>query len=191
MSAARPTIALFGGAFDPPHVAHVLAVTWALATEALDAVWIEPVFHHPLHKHPTRFEGRLAMCEAAFGWLGDKVVVRRDEADLGGSGRTIDLLEHLGAAHPEVQFRLILGTDQLTNRAQWKDFERVLRLAPPIVLGRPGHPDAPGFEARITLPQISSTAVRDALASGQRPDGLVPRAVLSYIARHGLYGGQS
>ena len=191
MSDSGPTVALFGGAFDPPHVAHVLAAVWALATEELTAVWIEPVFVHPLDKQLAPFEQRIAMCEAAFAWLGAKVQIRRDEAQLGGSGRTIDLLEYLSERHPELNFRLILGTDQLTYRARWKDFDRVLALAPPIVLGRPGHPDAPGFEARITLPEISSTAVRAALCGGQQPQGLVPRAVLAYIAQHGLYGGRS
>lgn len=188
MKTSGPTIALFGGSFDPPHVAHVLAVVWAVSTQPLDRVWIEPVFHHPLDKQPTPFAQRVAMCRAAFEWLGDKVVVRQDESRLGGAGRTIDLLEDLRERHPKTRFRLILGTDQLTDRDRWKDFDRVLALAPPIVLGRPGHPDAPGFKAQITLPEVSSTAVRHALRDGRRPDGLVPAEVLDLIARLGLYG---
>jgi nicotinic acid mononucleotide adenylyltransferase len=37
------------------------------------------------------------------------------------------------------------------------------------------------------MPDVSSTAVRAALAAGQPVDALVPRAVLDYIRRKGLY----
>ncbi len=190
MSATPTDIALFGGSFDPPHIAHVMAVTWTLATQPIDAVWIEPVHHHPLDKRPTAFEHRLAMCRAAFGWLGDQVVIRQDEALLGGDGRTVDLLDDLSARHPAVRWRLIMGTDQLRDRERWKDFERVLRLAPPIVLGRPGHPGAPGFDAQVELPAISSTDIRAALGRGERPVDLLPKAVLDYIFEHRLYGAR-
>jgi len=37
------------------------------------------------------------------------------------------------------------------------------------------------------MPQVSSTAVRDALAARRSVDGLVPRTVLDYIRERGLY----
>lgn len=183
----RPTVALFGGSFDPPHVSHVLAVAYVLSAEAVDAVWIEPVARHPLGKAPVSFEHRLAMCALAFGWLGPRVQVRRDEEELGGDGRTIDLIAHLRAAHPGTDLRLILGTDQIGDRHLWKDFDRVLSLAPPIMLGRPGHPASADLPARVELPAVSSSRIRAVLARGADARGLIPTEVLGYIRRHGLY----
>ena len=43
-------IALFGGSFDPPHVGHLLAAAYVLATEPVDELWFVPVAEHPLGK---------------------------------------------------------------------------------------------------------------------------------------------
>ncbi len=43
-------IALFGGSFDPPHVGHLLAAQYVLATEPVGELWLVPVFRHPLGK---------------------------------------------------------------------------------------------------------------------------------------------
>ena len=59
-----PEIALFGGSFDPPHVGHLLAAAYVLATEPVDELWLVPVFEHPLGKKPAApFEHRVELCE--------------------------------------------------------------------------------------------------------------------------------
>jgi nicotinate-nucleotide adenylyltransferase len=186
-----PVVALFGGTFDPPHVGHTMAVAYLLAAEEVDAVWIEPVAHHPLDKQPTAFEHRRAMCDLAFGWLDDRVSIRDDEVDVAGQGRTIDLLRHLKARHPQTCFRLVMGSDQLADRHRWLAFDEVMALAPPIVLGRPGYADAAGFEAAVDLPAISSSEIRAALGRGDSVQGQVSVTVLDYIERAELYRGAS
>jgi len=58
-----PEIALFGGSFDPPHVGHLLAAAYVLATEPVDELWLVPVFEHPLGKKPAApFEHRVELC---------------------------------------------------------------------------------------------------------------------------------
>ena len=57
-----PEIALFGGSFDPPHVGHLLAAAYVLATEPVDELWLVPVFEHPLGKKPAApFEHRVEL----------------------------------------------------------------------------------------------------------------------------------
>ncbi len=187
MSIRPPRIALYGGSFDPPHLAHVLAVAGVLSAEDVDGVWVLPVFRHPLTKQPTSWSQRLALCEAAFGLFGDAVQVRQDEADLNGTGRTLDLITYLQAAHPDTTFRLMIGSDQLTNRHRWHRFDEVCRLAPPIVLGRPDHPTPAPFEVAFELPDMSSTAARTALQRGHVPSWL-PREVRRRIRADRLYG---
>jgi nicotinic acid mononucleotide adenylyltransferase len=65
----------------------------------------------------------------------------------------------------------------------------VVARAPLIVVGRTGHPLAPGSVAtQVTMPEISATRVRELLAQrASAVSGLVPGNVLRYIAEHNLY----
>ncbi len=179
-------VAVFGGSFNPPHVAHVLAVTLTLSTHEVDQVLVVPTFKHPFAKPLAPYDDRVTMCELAMGWL-PKVKVSRVEEELGGDSRTLRTLEHLAATHPEWRLRLVIGADILAETSKWFGFEAIARIAPPIVLGRVGigRNDAP----EPLLPSVSSTEVRSKLAAGSSDElrSLVPRAVLDHIAQRGLY----
>src|SRR5438132_10682650 len=175
-------IALFGGSFDPPHLGHVLMIARVLATEPCGELWMVPVFEHPFGKKlQAPFEVRARLCEAALQSVPlPRARVSRAEADLGGEGRTVDLLEHLHARHPQHRWALVLGSDLLAETPQWKRFDRVAELARIVVLQRGGFD--PATTGGVLLPEISSTHVRSLLASGGDARGLLPRAVLERIA---------
>jgi nicotinate-nucleotide adenylyltransferase len=177
---------IFGGSFNPPHVAHVLAVTYVLATQDVDQVLVVPCYLHPLAKELATFEHRLAMCERAMGWL-PRTMVSRVEEELGGESRTLRTVEHLRARHPEWRMRLVVGADILLEGRRWYGFDRVIELAPPLVLGRAGF-EAEGSPAPL-LPEISSSEIRDSIRAGRQSEieALVPRGVLAYIAEHRIY----
>ena len=178
-------VGIFGGSFNPPHVAHVLAVTYVLSTEPVDEVFVVPVFQHPFSKDLTSFEDRFQMCLRAFGGL-SRVTVSAVERELGGDSLTLRTIEHLAAAHPTWSFRLIIGSDVLPDLPKWHRFERIAELAPPIVLQRNGHS---GDSTRVFLPELSSTAVRRMLADGDQAAlyHALPTEVRRYIADNGLY----
>jgi nicotinate-nucleotide adenylyltransferase len=180
-------IALFGGSFDPPHVGHLLAGAYVLATEPVDELWFVPVAGHPLGKPlHAPFEHRAALIELAISDVGlARTKVSRIEAELGGEGRTVDLLEHLHRRHPDRKWALVLGSDLAAERPQWKRFDRIEQLARIIPLERSGHPVAGG--AGPLLPEVSSTQVRALLASGGDASHLVPRSVLRAIQEAGTY----
>ena len=180
-------IALFGGSFDPPHVGHLLAAAYVLATEPLDELWFVPVAGHPLGKplHGS-FEHRAELCELAIAELGlSRARVSRIEAELGGEGRTVDVLEHLHHTYPHRRWALVLGSDLAAERPQWKRFDRIEQLARIIPLERAGFPVSGG--AGAVLPEVSSSAVRALLAAGGDVSHLVPRAVLRAIRAAGTY----
>ncbi|KYG05730.1 nicotinate-nucleotide adenylyltransferase [Sorangium cellulosum] len=195
-------VAIFGGSFNPPHVAHVLAATYAISVAPIDEVLVVPVYRHPFSKELAPFEHRLAMCQLALGWL-PSVSVSAVERDLGGESLTLRTLEHLAAAHPGWAMRLLVGADVLPDLPRWHRFDRIEQLAPPIVLGRSGFAataaerlDAAADPrpllrpADVLLPQISSSEIRRAFAAGdlEAVRQRVPRAVLDYALAHGLYG---
>lgn len=178
-------VALIGGSFNPPHVGHQLAAHYVRATQEVDEVWLMPSFRHPFGKSLIAFEHRLAMCRAlcddASGWLKASDV----ERDVRGEGRTVDTLEHLRRVRPECDFTLVIGSDILADLPKWKAFDRIQTLAEVLVLYRAGYP-APEAVGP-PLAEVSSTAIREAFARGERPSALVPRRVLAYAEAHGLY----
>lgn len=181
------TIAVFGGSFNPPHLAHVLAVTVVLSRFEIERLLVVPAYQHPFAKSLAPYDDRVKMCELAMGWI-PRVEVSRVEEELGGESRTLRTIEHLHARNPGRSFRLVMGADIVVESAKWYAFDRIAELAPPIVLGRVGvtYEGAPP----PILPNISSTEVRAKIAGGRYEDveHFVPRTVLDYVKKHSLYG---
>jgi nicotinate-nucleotide adenylyltransferase len=183
-------VALFGGSFNPPHVGHVLAVTYVLSTQPIDHVVVVPVFEHALGKRLAPFEQRIEMARLAFGWLGH-VEVSPIEAELGAPSRTLRTIEALERLHPDWRLRLVVGSDILGELAQWHAYAEIERRAPPLVVTRAGATaDTP---LPPMLPEVSSTRIRRLLIT-RRPDAVdpeleasLPRAVREYIDAHDLY----
>ncbi len=179
-------IALLGGSFNPPHIAHQMACLWALSTDQADEVWLVPCFRHPFHKDLVSYEHRVGMCRRAADLFGEgRVSVSRVEEELGGESRTLFTVEHLVAHHPQHRFRLLIGADILQEKGSWYRFEEIERLAPALVIGRSGYPSPAGVPE---LPAISSTMVRERLRRGADVSALVPARVLEHIAAERLYG---
>ncbi len=179
-------VAVFGGSFNPPHVAHVLACALVLAVEDVERVVVVPAFLHPFAKPLAPYEERLAMCALAFAGM-PQVEVSRVEQELGGESRTLRTLEHLTVTRPDWRLRLIVGADILNEAPRWHGFDAIEKLAPLVVLGRAGV-DAPGAGPSL-LPEVSSTKVRASIAAGRWEEAgrVVPRTVLAHIRQGGLY----
>jgi nicotinate-nucleotide adenylyltransferase len=189
----RLRVAVFGGSFNPPHVAHLFAVVHALACAPIDRVLVVPVYRHPFAKELATYDERLAMCRLALGRV-PGVEISTVERELEGESLTLRTVEHLAATRPEWSLRLLVGADVLADLPKWHRFDRIAEIAPPLVLGRKGFGDqGSGLVAgRQLLPEISSTEVRKAIAEGRAAEleAEVPRAVLDYIAARGLYGAK-
>lgn len=74
-------VALFGGSFNPPHVAHQLVALYALETQPIDELWFLPVWDHVFGKQLASYADRVAMCEHAAAALGPRVKVDRGEEE--------------------------------------------------------------------------------------------------------------
>ena len=149
-------------------------------------------------------EQRAAMVELAIaGEPG--LELDRVEIERGGPSYTIDTLREL-AGRPEarqaaVRYVWILGADQLTNFCTWNEWQGIVALADLAVASRPGSQAEASAELRqeldrvgstlhrLPMPEmpVSSSAIRQRLATGAAVDGLVPPAVLHYIQQHRLY----
>jgi nicotinate-nucleotide adenylyltransferase len=191
-------VGLFGGAFDPPHQAHVALARAAIDQLGLDELRVLPTgqaWHKARALSPAAH--RLAMARLAFDGLPQ---VRIDERELQREGPTytIDTLQALASELPGAEFHLLMGADQWAAFDTWRRWQDIAALARICVLARPGAPaplPRPGWPVPdvLNLPPMdcSATAIRDALAAGGLSSDLarmLPEAVARYISAHGLYG---
>lgn len=191
-------IGLLGGSFDPVHLAHVALAEAAWQALELDKVELIPAAD-PWQRRPLAASAphRLAMLEIAIRRR-PRLAVNDVEIRRGGKTYTVDTLRQLPRG-PEYYW--ILGSDQLVNFCSWHDWQEVSRLAWLAVAQRPGstlepppalqtHLETLGRRLAILpfKPQtISSTQVRERLATGQSTSGMLDAEVAEYIRRHGLY----
>ena len=180
---------LLGGAFDPPHVGHVVLADTAERELGLSEV-VVVVVADPGHKDVhCPAETRLALAQAAFP---DRAV------ELDRHARTVDMLR-AGRWDDPV---FLIGADEFAAFPAWKEPDAVLELARLGVASRPGYPRERLEEvlARLSRPdrvvffeidpiRVSSSEIREKVGRGEAIDGLVPPAVAAEIADRGLYRG--
>jgi nicotinate-nucleotide adenylyltransferase len=181
-------VALYGGAFDPPHAGHVEVAR--AATDRFGVPLVVLVSERPGHKEVSLPAAtRLELARAAFPG---------QEVRLDPHPRTIDLLR---AEHFDDPL-FVVGADQFCDFLGWKEPDAVLELARLAVATRPGFPRErletvlAGLERpeRVLFFDIepnpaASRDVRALVRAGEPLDGLVPAAVARLIEAQGLYRG--
>lgn len=203
-------IGIYGGTFNPPHLGHLAAARAAIEALELDQLLIVPAADPPHKELPQGTPGpedRLAMSEKLADALLLPKVARVCSLELHREGKsyTADTLEEIHRQYPDAQLWLMMGTDMFLTFHQWREPERILKLAGICAFGRTEQDGeelfAPQREflretypgARIVsialpgLVDISSTRLRELLAQGKGQEYLHP-SVYGYILLHGLYG---
>ena len=196
-------IGVFGGAFDPPHLAHVALVRSAIDALRLDEVRVLPTGQAWHRSGPlTDAQHRLAMTRLAFAGL-PEVVVDDREIRRAGPSYTVDTLAEI-AREQAAQLFLLIGDDQRRSLPAWHRIDEIARLAiicaaardPQVAAWSAGEPEAsavPGPEIQplpMPLMPISATDIRERLSRQIGVDGLVAPAVERYIHEHHLYSAR-
>jgi nicotinate-nucleotide adenylyltransferase len=209
-------LGILGGTFDPIHVGHLDAARAAQEALGLDEIWLLPT-HVPPHRAVDprstpyhRFTlAALAVADSASWRVSDLELLR------GGPSYTADTLRALAAqGWTPGQLHFIVGGDAFAEVGSWHDFPALLELAHFVVIDRPGArareavQRLPTIAARLALPtrdwnepgptrvfqveadtrDVSSTAIRSALATGADITTMVPACVAAHIRKYHLYG---
>lgn len=199
---APTTIGLLGGSFNPVHRGHVDVARYMVDHAGVDAVWLSLSPANPL-KQPlagATDADRRAMLRLATAPYAPSVGVTDIELQLPRPSYTINTLDHLARLHPQYRFRLIIGSDNWLIFNRWRDYQRILSDYGVIVYPRPGYEcmaTGPGGSADIpagvqfmpSAPQIdlSSTSLRQLIASRADISQYVAPEVNNYIHQHNLY----
>jgi nicotinate-nucleotide adenylyltransferase len=193
---------LFGGSFDPVHLAHLSLARCALDQLSLDQLLWLPA-GRPWQKlgtaggrMPAAATHRRATVELMIGAeprfkLDDSELVRE------GASYTIDTVRQRQAAHPQEQLFLVIGQDQYERLHSWRDWRELLTRVTLAVAARGGQEVRGSAEVEaephrmqklaMSALQISSTQVRELASRGEDIRPLVGDAVAGYIAQHRLY----
>ena len=165
-------IALFGGAFDPPHIGHVQIVAHLLQ-KGFDQVWVIPCWRHPFGKKTASFWDRWRFCRAAFRPLGRRVklkdVERRLRQDHSWTYLTV---RYLKKKYPADDFTLAVGQDNYEQRREWFEIEKLEKIVSFLSIPR-------GVGSFIA--DISSSAVREKMKNGEDVTAFLPPAVCRLI----------
>jgi nicotinate-nucleotide adenylyltransferase len=196
-------LGILGGTFNPPHIGHLICAQEALEQLRLDRIALMPA-HQPPHKDVAAdpgAEARYELCRRAVR-CDDRFEVSRLEIDREGRSYTVDTLRALHDRHPQDDLTFIVGGDMARSLPTWREPEAVLELATLAVAERAGSErenirgelralrGASGERVRFfDMPRVdvSSSLVRERVASGRPIRYLVPDAVADAIAENGWY----
>ncbi len=163
-------------------------------TTDLNKVWfiVSPQNPHKPSKGLLHEFDRYDMVRAAV-YDSFKLEVSDIEFHLPKPSYTIHTLVHLKEKHPDKDFKVIIGEDNLTNFTKWKNYERILEHYGLYVYPRPGtqlsdlkmHPNVKMVDAPMI--DISATFIRSCIRKNQSIRYLVPDAVEEKIRANGFY----
>lgn len=180
--------ALYGGSFNPPHIAHIFSATYISMVGGFDRTIIYPCYSSPTGKKLIDFDHRLKMCKMAFGHI-PNVIISEIEKTLPEPSYTINTINAFKELYPSTNFRLIVGSDIIANQHLWKKehLEQIYNIAKPFVLGRTGFEN--GSDCEIIMPDVSSTNIRNMLLSNDMVGlaKVLPENILRYIVKNNLY----
>lgn len=174
-------IAIFGGSFNPVHLAHEEVVQYLLDQHGFDKVIVVPSFDHPFGKNLAPFSHRLAMCQLVFEKDKERVIVSDVESRL-GSGPTFsfDMVTALKKEFIRADLSLVVGSDCQNELSKWYRIEELKNIVSLVFVPRPG------FEAS-PFSNISSSEIRQHIENNQPITALVHPKVEAYIQRNNLY----
>lgn len=187
-------IGLFFGSFNPIHTGHLIIANHLVEQSDLEALWLVVTPHNPHKKRSTLANDydRLHLVNLA---LEGHPKLRASDIEFGlpKPSYTIDTLTYLHEKHPEHEFVLLIGGDNLGSFHKWKNHESILAHYEVYVYQRPNydlgafkdHPKVSLVEAPMM--EISSSIVRKLIKEKKSIRYWVPEVVRQEIEQSGLY----
>jgi nicotinate-nucleotide adenylyltransferase len=195
-------ITLFGGAFNPPHLGHLIVVQQAfeLITD-MDELWILPCYRHTFQKHLAPTKHRLEMTKLLLkefatrrSALKKSIKIDTTEIDYKLSGETYEATKIFKRKYPQYTFSFLMGTDNLKDFKKWGNWQKLLKEMHFYVYPRAGYQNSIKFPNMTLLKSetqvvtnISSTLIRRRIQISQPITHLIQESILDYLRSNNLY----
>lgn len=191
----RPT-GILGGTFDPVHVGHVAIAQSFIGSGVIGDLWImaSPDPPHKQSRDITPLPIRKELLEVAFK-NNNRIIISDYEEGLPKPSYTVRTIESLKNDYPDRKFILCMGSDSLKHIRDWYEYEKLLKLCPFLVAGRPGY-DTTSLPGNIldncTFVEhdevaISSTDLKQSLIDGPDAWKWIPDEVKKRIRELRIY----
>ncbi|QVL34309.1 nicotinate-nucleotide adenylyltransferase [Telmatocola sphagniphila] len=197
-------IGIFGGTFDPIHLAHLLIAEQCREQARLEKILFIPSAVPP-HKTLTNissFSDRARMVELAIAG-NSRFEIDLLESNRSGPSYTLDTLTELHASHPDWDIHFIIGADGILDLPGWHKPREILMKCQLCIVNRPGFPDVdiPALSRQLNTEiedvkfsivsvaqlDIASRDIRALHKKGASIRYMVPDSVRNWIVERGLY----
>ena len=186
-------IGLFFGSFNPIHIGHLIIANVVVETTDVDKVWFVVSPQNPFKKHKALLHefDRMDMVRAAI-YDNYQLEACDVEFNMPKPSYTVDTLAYLTDKHPNKNFKLIIGEDNLTHFHKWKNHKQILAYGL-YVYPRP-HSQITDFHnhsnvkmVESPMVDISATFIRQCIQKNQSIKYLVPDDVKNLIVGKKYY----
>jgi|TARA_B110001452_G_scaffold65467_1_gene52295 nicotinate-nucleotide adenylyltransferase len=189
-------IGLYFGTFNPIHIGHLILANHFAETTDLDEVWFVVTPQNPMKRKDSILDNHHRL-ELVYKATYDYPKLRPSDIEFGlpMPNYTINSLTHLEEKHPDKQFVLLMGEDNLVSFPKWKNYELILDRYELYVYPRKTDRTIPKpFQNNpkinlINAPQIelSSSAIRKAIKANQNIRPLLPPESWLYLDEMNFY----
>ncbi len=183
---------IFGGAFNPIHVGHVIIAIRSMEYLKLEKLFIVPTYIPPHRSSDLApFDLRMRWIEKAFEGI-EGIEISDYEFKKGGKSYSIETVEHFSNLLGEKPF-FIIGEDWIGRIDTWYRFEDLRKMTTFAVYPRfresvmdrfrDVYPDFV-FMEKLPLVEVSSTEIRDRISKGLSVKGMVPDSIEKEVVSH-------
>ena len=187
----RKQVGILGGNFNPVHNAHLVVADQVRQQLGLDKVLLMPEYEPP-HvdaKETIAEHHRLKMLELAIEGI-EGLEIETIELERKGISYTYDTMLLLNERDPDTDYYFIIGADMVDYLPKWHRIDELVEIVQFVGVQRPGYKAGTSYPViwvDVPLMDISSSMVRDFVAKGRTPNFMLPKPVLDYIKKEGLY----
>ena len=189
-------IGLYFGTFNPIHIGHLIIANHFAEYSGLDQIWMVVTPHNPLKNKQTLLDDYQRL-QLVFLATEDYPKIKPSDIEfkLAQPNYTVNTLAHLQDKHPQHEFSLIMGEDNLKSLHKWKNYEVILQNHDIFVYPRISseletlsYKDNPKIHINdAPIVEISSTFIRENIKNKKNVRPLLPEKVWEYIDHNNLY----
>lgn len=187
----RKQVGILGGNFNPVHNAHLVVADQVRQQLGLDKVLLMPEYlpPHVDAKGTIAEHHRLKMLELAIEGI-EGLEIETIELERKGISYTYDTMLLLNERDPDTDYYFIIGADMVDYLPKWHRIDELVEIVQFVGVQRPRYKAGTSYPViwvDVPLMDISSSMVRDFVAKGRTPNFMLPKSVLDYIKKEGLY----